>query len=106
MTLHVYIFINLCNSVIYPHCCFYQVSNLNSLNVTDSDSESGKECDGVCSSDETHISESSCASTTENKLKSLTLPHKLDIKQIDWDELDDLLQVRLVFFFQCCVVLH
>jgi hypothetical protein len=33
--------------------------------------------------------------------KSLTLPPKLDIKSIEWDELDDLLQV---FFFSHCVL--
>ncbi|XP_067009207.2 ras association domain-containing protein 4 [Anabrus simplex] len=31
---------------------------------------------------------------TDRKHKALTLPPKLDVKQIDWDELDDLLQVE------------
>lgn len=26
--------------------------------------------------------------------KSLTLPSKLDVKQLEWDEIDDLLQVK------------
>jgi Ras association domain-containing protein 2/4 len=67
--------------------------------VASSDTESGKECDGVTCSNETCGSETSSAAAAENKLKSLTLPHKLDIKQIDWDELDDLLQVRQVLLF-------
>jgi hypothetical protein len=62
--------------------------------VADSDTEVGKDCDGVTCSSETCDSEASSATSAENKLKSLTLPHKLDIKQINWDELDDLLQVR------------
>lgn len=81
----------------YVYCCVWQVSNLNCLNLADSDNESGKECDGVNCSSETCDSETSNAQAG-NKLKSLTLPHKLDIKQIDWDELDDLLQVGQVFF--------
>jgi Ras association domain-containing protein 2/4 len=66
--------------------------------VADSVAESAKDCDGVTCSSETCESETSSALSSEHKLKSLTLPHKLDIKQIDWDELDDLLQVRLVSF--------
>jgi hypothetical protein len=65
--------------------------------VADSDTEGGKECDGVTCSDETCDSVTSSA-PAGNKLKSLSLPHKLDIKQINWDELDDLLQVRQVLF--------
>lgn len=80
---------------VYWYVC--QVSNLNCLNLADSDTESGKECDGVTCSSEACDSETSSASAG-NKLRSLTLPHKLDIKQIDWDELDELLQVRQVFF--------
>jgi hypothetical protein len=69
------------------------VSNLNSLNVADDDIEVDKDCDGVSCSNETCDSGTPSATLSENKLKSLTLPHKLDIKQINWDELDDLLQV-------------
>jgi hypothetical protein len=73
------------------------VSNLNSLNVAANDTEVDKDCDGVTCSDKTCDSETSSATSAENKLKSRTLPHKLDIKQINWDELDDLLQVRYIF---------
>lgn len=64
----------------------------------DSVAESAKDCDGVTCSSETCGSDSSSAMSSEHKLKSLTLPNKLDIKQIDWDELDDLLQVRQILF--------
>lgn len=66
--------------------------------MADSDAENAKDCDRVTCSSETCGSETSSAVSSEQKLKSLTLPHKLDIKQIDWDELDDLLQVRQVLF--------
>lgn len=65
--------------------------------MADNDTEVDKDCDGVTCSNETCDSETSIATSAENKLKSLTLPHKLDIKRINWDELDDLLQVRYIF---------
>lgn len=84
---------NSCRSGIFNGVDF-EVSNLNCLNVADNDTEVDKDCDGVTCSNETCDSERSSATSAENKLKSLTLPHKLDIKQINWDELDDLLQVE------------
>ncbi|KAJ9594675.1 hypothetical protein L9F63_014009, partial [Diploptera punctata] len=56
--------------------------------------ESSKECEDITSTDETCSIESTSTTLSDNKLKSLTLPHKLDIKNINWDELDDLLQVE------------
>lgn len=64
--------------------------------MADSVAESAKDCEGITCSRETCGSETSSAMSSEHKHKSLTLPHKLDIKQIDWDELDDLLQVRQI----------
>jgi len=38
--------------------------------------------------------------TSPDHLKSLTLPMKLDVKNMEWDELDELLQVSLsVIYF-------
>lgn len=73
--------------------------------MADSENESGKECDAVTCSSETCDSETSSV-PTGNKVKSVTLPHKLDIKQIDWDELDDLLQVRQVFCYFYYILLN
>lgn len=35
--------------------------------------------------------------TSPDHLKSLTLPMKLDVKNMEWDELDELLQVLFSF---------
>lgn len=36
--------------------------------------------------------------TSPDHLKSLTLPMKLDVKNMEWDELDELLQVLFLIF--------
>lgn len=43
-------------------------------------------------------SDTSSSSNVLFEYKSSTLPAKLDLKDIDWDELDDLLQVTI----DCC----
>lgn len=62
-------------------------SSTNTLNMEDTGIESG--------SDTTDISTAELLSPTHEVVpKSLTLPPKLDLKNVEWDELDELLQVE------------
>ncbi|KAI4457727.1 rassf [Holotrichia oblita] len=62
-------------------------SSSNTLNMDDTGIESG--------SDTTDISTAEILSPAHEVLpKSLTLPPKLDLKNVEWDELDELLQVE------------
>ncbi|GJQ68935.1 hypothetical protein Trydic_g6122 [Trypoxylus dichotomus] len=62
-------------------------SSSNTLNMDDTGIESG--------SDATDISTAELLSPAHEVVpKSLTLPPKLDLKNVEWDELDDLLQVE------------
>ncbi|XP_049762968.1 uncharacterized protein LOC126090739 isoform X3 [Schistocerca cancellata] len=55
--------------------------------VTDENKEQETSCDELSSPDSSNVNH-------ELKHGAQTLPPKLDVKQIDWDELDDLLQVE------------
>lgn len=64
------------------------MSSSNTLNFDDLDkSDTGIESMDVSTSD-------SLSPTDDIIPKSLTLPPKLDLKNVEWDELDDLLQVE------------
>ncbi|GLH16114.1 Cysteine-rich protein 1 [Gryllus bimaculatus] len=77
---------------------------LNGIEVVDeqnlSENEAGNDLeakdDREAEPDELSSSETTSVLSNETELKqrSSTLPPKLDVKQIDWDELDDLLQVE------------
>ncbi|XP_026461926.1 uncharacterized protein LOC113363657 [Ctenocephalides felis] len=63
------------------------ISSMSSTENTSSEDNSDASSEQSCQSSESSLSPSQ---------KCLTLPPKLDIKQIDWDELDELLQVERV----------
>lgn len=56
------------------------------INKLDTGIESG--------TDSTDTSLTDCTLSPQNVPKSITLPSKLDIKNMEWDELDELLQVE------------
>nr|CAD7397078.1 unnamed protein product [Timema cristinae] len=72
------------------------------LEGNDAEEVSAHDSSGVCSleadisslSGDSQCSEVSSGTSTEERSRSLTLPHKLIVKDMNWDELDDLLQVE------------
>lgn len=50
------------------------------------------------SEDVTSIGSASSSKEVSPEHRSHTLPSKLEVKQLDWDEIDDLLQVCLYIF--------
>lgn len=75
-----------------------EISNFNKN--LDSEISSMSSTDGTSSEDnsdtQSEDSNQSLEKSSSPSQKCLTLPPKLDIKQIDWDELDELLQVERV----------
>nr|CAD7594030.1 unnamed protein product [Timema genevievae] len=77
------------------------------LEGNDAEEDSAHDSSGVCSleadisslSGDSQCSEVSSGTPTEERSRSLTLPHKLIVKDMNWDELDDLLQVHLLLYF-------